>query len=1622
MNEKLKAGPPGAQTPAPRRKHRFLLAAGIVLAALVLLAALAPTILSMGVFRGTILAQAGSALPAHLAADGLSLSWFGSQEVRGLSVDTADGSPVARADRVALQQGVFALLLDRSRIGAVTIEGAEVWPSGIAKLREAIAARQKAAPPKPPGKPPSLPAAVHLANVTVHSGKTDLTLVKADFHADEAADTDHLEAAWEATASAERGQGTLDLRVKNLRTNWDALDISGSLDLGQLPVAMACALAADLGAEVSGTGALSGKMEFHRDAAGGLSANVSCTGNRVVITGKALNNDRLTLEALLLEANVAYGGNKLTVTKFDLESPLANAHARGDLTLASARGEPPTGNLSAGLGVSLAPLAAMLPNTLGLQKDIKIESGQLAATFQVSSDEKTASLRLAADVKDLRGRRDGKAVALPQVRVEADADRERPAPAAAGAPPPDALAILRAVRVNKLQVSAPFGSIQAAGRLEAFTLDANLDLTDTTEKVGQFIDLGGRTAQGAARVHVETRGDLDKGVQLTGTLDLADVRLALGAGRTWQEPKAAAAVEAAATFTQEHELATLAVSKLDVDASTAKVSGTWNLQRLPDGGWGYGGDVSGAGQIARAASLADVVLAVAGGAPRSPGAGGMPTPPLRGHASGASATMPSEKHAGHATPDEAATAEGVDTGQLLADLLQRAARAEGQWSLRARVQNPDGKNLGLALGAQLANLAIALGPQDAAPVQISTLAASGAAQQAAGGPWNISLASLAVTAPDLSLTAAAEAGVPVGPDAKPPTLKSASITAAGSVLRTLGLADSVLAFVAAAEPKRAADAKEGSGLESAQEFIHQLAAAATPPTGNWKLQAQAATAAGQGLSGNFTAQVSDAALLLDPKHAGPLHIVSASVSGTAAQPEGGPWHFVVTDGRLTTPEVNLAARADVTLPADFNVGALAGTAAAQANVSLAATSKTLRSFGLMPEGTDAAGSAAFRLTVESQDGRNVQAGVMVQAADPAFAWAKDRRIAQPKLDGSLTAAVVRDAKGAVSEINIDHYRIETPAGAVEGSARLTPAGETWAYHVAAEGAGDIQQLAQVVAGATGGKPSAIRGQWKVKGAFDQAAAQSISVVATATDLVVPPETAAGAKTALRLADVNIDAAAAIAAGGAIDITRATITGPGLAARAAGSVRLPKDKAEKVAADGAVSLKADLAELAKLLQPFGLLPAQSVLAGAAEVTGKVASGAAGVRGSGTLAVTGLDVALPEAGIALKEPQVVVPLTVEYASAERRWTAALTGISSALVKGDASGSYTEPASPSVVRGEWNLAFDGERLTAALGKNLPQGLRLAGAWGASGRISGPLPSGPQPWNQKLAGLAGDGAVEAAAFQYNKLSGGKGTVRWRLEGGELLLGDPAQPSQLALAGGRLNLAARVDLKGPAARVIIPRPLRLVEGVPLSDPAVRDYLKFSVPLLLEGDVGSEGHVSVVIDSLDLPLAEAELGKAAGSGSFTIDRFHSKLGGVLAALLASGGAATETKAPSQTLGPVAVRLQNSIFTMQQHDLVMNDNSVLKFQGWAGLDRSLNASVEVPINVAALRKFGMSERDAQPFQNQRVLVGVTGTIDKPRTDDQAFWKRVGEIGIEYAKRRAIEEIGNRLKDSLLPRRK
>jgi len=233
-------------------------------------------------------------------------------------------------------------------------------------------------------------------------------------------------------------------------------------------------------------------------------------------------------------------------------------------------------------------------------------------------------------------------------------------------------------------------------------------------------------------------------------------------------------------------------------------------------------------------------------------------------------------------------------------------------------------------------------------------------------------------------------------------------------------------------------------------------------------------------------------------------------------------------------------------------------------------------------------------------------------------------------------------------------------------------------------------------------------------------------------------------------------------------------------------------------------------------------------------------------------------------------------------------------------------------------------------------------------------------------------------------------------------------------VAGGTVTLGGRIDLRGPVARLLVTQPLRVVENVPLSDPGVRDYMKFTTPILA-GSVGSDGRLSGDIESLDLPLAGAEEKRATGSARFAIDNFRTELTGPFATILGWYGQPTRT--PVQRLGPIEVQLAGGYFIIKEHPVVFGPDTRILVKGRIGLDESLSIELNTPLTAPMLKRFGVPAVAAPYLVGQRLTMAMTGTIHKPQLDDKLVAKRIGQMVAEALKRKALEEMGGWLKKGL-----
>ena len=1592
--------------PPPKRRHRVVRIVLVLLAALVVLAALAPTLLSLGVFRRYAMNLASDRLAAHITADSWSLSWFGSQEVRGLSVALPDGGNVARAERVAVDQGLMGLWRNRSHPGAVRVEQAELWSQGLSRWIHSLAAKPSEAPPPAPAPrpaaepPPVIPSAVILDNITVHAGEDTLRISHASLKDDPDKSSGQLfSAAWELEHGGKRGTGSVKGAIEGLRDDWrgySALGVDNAqVTAADLPLDVLSAMAADFGVPVEGGGTLSADAVATRSRTGDFSVQGECRGKDVWLTGKVLQGDRPAFPTFRLAGKVTRTADKYEIENLQLESAPVGATANVTFSIPAAGG-PPVGSGNANLQIDLPTLARMLPKTLSLQEGTAVDAGKLTAVLEMKSGggQTPAELRLTADVKDLRGRREGKPIALEPVHLVLDALRTRRAPSSPTAEAPKEPSLLETLRFNDLELSGAFGSVRAVGRLEDFQLDARLDLAKATEDVGRFVDLKGYGAAGTLAAHVESKGSLADRISLATRADLKSVSVSFGDGRRWQEPQATLSAKGTLTFDDKREITSVSLDSFVLDGRTAYLD-TKGAASRAKGPWEIAVDAEGNGEVARLASLANLVLAATASTPMTDTAG----------------------------------------WRRFVGSMARAGAA-GRWGLVGKAKGTLAGDLKFALRTELKDLQVPYGSgrqwiEPQASIDAAGVLTFSAAQSLAGAAVD----KFAFTGTGVQLVADGALAKTEGSWTYRGRPK-----VDGDVPRLAALAGLVLDAAgtrSAAPPAQPVAAKDPSP-DRVSQAMSQLAAAGQ---GRLHLEAQV-----QGDAAKFIDAKGLAFTLTDlssPALAGitstPLKAAEARLSGAARYDYAGGGRLVTEGLALAVPGFSGTITATVADLGRLASGDLQGQVrTTDAKADLAALAGTLAPFDLLPKDPAMAGAVDLQLSASGQPGQPLRTTVALDCRRMRVAWTGGRSIREDRVTAAADVALARDAAGKLTDINASKYRVELPAGSLSGTAGARPTPKGWNLHVEGSGGGDVDSLAQTVARFLNGESRGIRGQWKISGAYKRGADGSadVDVTVAAANLAVPqPGARAGAGTegpGIVLGDATLALSALMAADGAIQVRKADLAAPGITAKVSGTARLPSETDKTLAANGSGTASGDLAQLSKLLAPFGVMPEKAQFGGQADFTGNVATNAGKVSATGTLSVAALNVQLPDEQIVIQEPRVRVRATFAHDPRERRWDIAADGMESGLASGSvrislipppeakpaaaspaATASAPAPA-PSRLEAACDLSCDAKRVRDLLGTQLPDKLRFSGPWKISGRVSGPLaPDGP--WNRRIAGLAGDGTVALDTFTYDKLSGGHGAIRWRMGEEQFYLSaDPARPSRLTVAGGTVNVGGRIDLRGPVARLLVWQPLRVVENVPLSDPGVHDYMKFATPILA-GSIGSNGRLSGDIDVLDVPLAGAEVKKAAGVSRFVIDQFQTELTGPLATILGWYGSPTRT--PVQRLGPVEVQLANGYFYIKEHPVVFGPDTTVLFKGRIGMDESLNVELSVPLTAPMLARFGVSAAAAPYLVGQRLTVPMTGTIHKPQLDDRVVAKRIAEMAMEALKRKALEGVGDWLKKQL-----
>jgi len=493
------------QTPRKKSFARRLLRVVVlvVLLTAVLVGAL-PWLLSTPPARRAVVAAVNRAVaPSKVGIGGLSVSWAGSIRVTGLWLRDKDGKTVLTARQAVLDRGLFPLILDRYKLGTLTVEGAsadvERRADGSIDLVDALMPPRSPAAPAQAAAPAAEPAPAASARARPATELTVRVVKSAiKFQTPELAEPFTAEEAdAEVVLPAAPGQ-KLTWRVRLAQpaggTAAETLGIDGEYD-------HRAAEAPDLTVSVKGTGwpvavktsgavgrgRLDGLMKASREAGRWVT-----TGDAKLLgfdaSGPVLAGDRLDFDVEaawdLDGANGAW-----TVRKFGVVCPVGSVSASG--TVAAGDGKVAPDARVEGR-VDLAALSKQIPHTLRLREGLTLVNGSARVLVQVKSEGAAQKATVEMNVSDLvaRERQPARTFTL---RDPADVTA-RATRAASG------------FSLETLSVKTAFLNLSGSGDLQkGVKLAGTVDLAKIEEQFHDLIDFGGVQLAGRGRMAADYR-------------------------------------------------------------------------------------------------------------------------------------------------------------------------------------------------------------------------------------------------------------------------------------------------------------------------------------------------------------------------------------------------------------------------------------------------------------------------------------------------------------------------------------------------------------------------------------------------------------------------------------------------------------------------------------------------------------------------------------------------------------------------------------------------------------------------------------------------------------------------------------------------------------------------------------------------------------------------------------------------------------------------------------------------------------------------------------------------------------------------------------------------------------
>ncbi len=561
---------------ALKKLPRWLKILLIALAAVLVLIALGPTIVSTSPFRKLALRQINQRINGRLSIDSWSIGWFTGVDIQGLSLEDEDSEPVAEIKNLSLNPSYFSLLGQNPRLGKINLGSLRLdirfdrqWHTSLEKI-----AAPSRGPASPSSTQPSFDLQITEGVVRIHRPDAPpLSIHNIDASVQVSPSGQPVSFKLNCDLTDARGQGKIEAEGTIPRRDDggfvpELVKASAKVSVKQLGLRLLSPLLQRAGLKLETAGLLDLRGHVRMDGLENIKLECQANSADIRLTGKLFKSDELHLRDFSLSAQAHHRDTLLTLDELILASDLINIQTSGTMHLASTDKLPELGSarLDGRLSADLPKILNQLPATLHLQPELKITGGDLIANYTITTADGSTQLIGTAALQNMQGSTPKRNIQLDEpVEFSFDLVRTKE----------------QDLQIRRISANSGFGSLSATGKANDLTLQADLDLAKLNIQLARFIDLGDSSFAGQllcdAKLTTAPR-HLDFQLDLTGT----DLFLHGLTPRDLREPQIRLNLQGSLTLAQDKQIAAVSIERAQLlaDETQLQFAGSCNLQPL----------------------------------------------------------------------------------------------------------------------------------------------------------------------------------------------------------------------------------------------------------------------------------------------------------------------------------------------------------------------------------------------------------------------------------------------------------------------------------------------------------------------------------------------------------------------------------------------------------------------------------------------------------------------------------------------------------------------------------------------------------------------------------------------------------------------------------------------------------------------------------------------------------------------------------------------------------------------------------------------------------------------------------------------------------------------------------